>query len=382
MYVFLINLFNKQKKIFFFLLFVFILLLPCFSEVKKDDKTKDEDKKVKIDLSSKITGSVGIRDKDDSTGTDIGLAKNTPEICKELDLFTRIIIQDKKKFIIGPYFESEINLRFDNRNDDETRTFLERHYGMFDTGIKLGYDFGEDNFKDSYFIFNIPFSIYNKLLFNDTNHNVIIPDNNINSLTQNTDLTRFHTSLLLGTRLGFKLHLKIKKQYMRFNFEDYVSIQGETLSGNYTQDYSGIFIENENIVEYKIAPFNFINNKIDIWLNFYNRFFVYYDSYNIGLKNKAYLEIAWTGFKYLHVGYKPIQYRFRLKIPKNDIFDAYDQLHKISMEVWISAGYNFFWATLSYEPTIYALDAPVVQEDINIDSIKPHVISMTIEFKI
>jgi|GEM_PF-1192497 len=345
-------------------------------ESKEDaDEVKNEKKvKIKVDLESETSVEIGFRDVDDSENFDLGLDKNTPLIKEEFYLFTGFKISDVKRLIIGPYFDTELGLRFDNRNRNASTTFLERHYGLFSMGLILGYDFGRKNFKDSYFAFMIPYYLDYRLNYSDI-------DNALVYTQEEDDLKKYHTSLMMGTKLGFILHLRMKNQFMKFDFEDYLTIKQEVLSGSYMGGYTGFFIENENILEYKLAPFNFINKKVDVWINLYNRSRVNYNSYDIGLEERIYLEIVWSGFKYLHIGWKPFQYDAEVKIPADNINNAYDQKHMISMEVWIGAGYKFFWAVLSYTPILFGLDAPKNYSEINADSLRPHIISASIEFK-
>ena len=360
-----------------------LVFLISFITVVSSGYAEEENRKTEFYFESETTAEIGIRDKDDSANKDIGLDRNSPRIMEKMELFMRIIPAGKKRFIFGPYFGSELGLRFDSRETGGLDNFLERQYGFFDIGIKLGKEFGKKNLKDSYFLFTIPLAIDYRLHFSDIDNSLLIPLNVESDPVQYTDLTEYHTSYMLGLRPGFRLYLKMRDQYMRFNLEDYVTLQKEALIKNYTSDYSGIFFENKNILEYWFAPFNFINNKIDIWFKLYNRLTFSYDSYNIGLNDKIYFGIEWTGNKYVHIGWKPIQYSAGVKIPSNNNNgDAYDKEHEVSMELWVGAGYKAFWAELSYTPVLYGVDTSVTSSYGNQDSLRPHTFSLSIEIEI
>lgn len=378
-----------MKKIYI-ILFIIFSLYPINADNSDDVITNKKKKKLTLFLSEETKIKTGLRDKDDSIVSVIGLAENIPKIENDFDFFIKIKNRNKC-FIIGPWFDSELGVRFDYQGSDETTIFLERIYGVVDSGLKIGYDFGRKNLKGSKFTFTIPVSVNFKLNFNE-NSSLIFPPYTSASLPPEYSppasfdsyfyFRNYHTSVTFGTSLGFQLNLKMKKQYMRFSLKNYTIVRQEILTGNYYSGYTGIYVENKNILEYKIAPFNFINKTVDIWITFYNQFRFSYDSLDFRLRNKFYLSIEWTGFKYLQLGWKPFQYNNDVRIPPGNIYGAYDQYHQISMEIWIKAGYKNFWFTLSYEPTLYGLDAPEALSDINIDSVKPHYITAGFKYKL
>lgn len=348
------------KKIFFIVIFFSILFY-----ISPQNNNK---KSVNFKFYSKFYGKVGLRDKNDTSSIQIGLDKNTPKLSNDL-LFSFVIKRLKnKRLILAPYIYSYFFTRFDYRKNSESTLFLERLGGIADAGIKIGYKFGKKKLKGSYFSFTLPLSVEYNLLYDKGT--VFLPP-------PNADLSDFHTSVFIGSRLGFVLNLKLKKYFMRFKLNNTTSILADTISSNYTAGNDGFFFQNENTVNYQIAPFNFINKKVDVYLTLKNDFEFSLDSYNLGFDNEVSFEISWQGFKYVNIGYDPIIFKFESKLPLIPPQLLYDGLQRISMEVWIGAGYKFFWAKLSYEPVIFSID----KTDYNIDSVKPHYIKTYFEFK-
>ena len=340
-----------KKQIFIF--YIIFLSIFCFADnnnKKPVDIEFNYETELRINLIDKLDGRDQI---------DVYLDKNSPEKIEELSLFFKINNDRFKRLIIGPYFNSEFRLRFDHKRKDRI-IFLERLKGFTETGINLGYKFKKKKFKGSKFIFSFPVFIkYNNYI--DANEKNIFPG-----------------SFYIGTKPGLYLNLNIRKAYTKFGFENYITFAQNVIPGYREDNDKGFYFEQENEIEIEVAPFNFISKKVDLWLIINNNFIISYNTIDIGVKYKLYLGLEWKGFKYLYLGWNYFVYRSEIKIPEYNRRDAYDQLHFISMEIWAKARYKFFSFLIEYRAPLFVLD----RIWINNDSVKPHSLIISLEFKI
>lgn len=354
---------------FLFIFLLFTLIFPLNAD--------EDNKKIKIDFESETSCEVGIRDKDNSTATIIGLKKNVPEISEEAELFIRLKTFDNKRIIFGPYISTDIGMRFDHRNKDESTLFVEQAGALLNMGVMAGYKFGKKNLKDSYFRAIIPVSADFDLRFTDSTPQSIITDPT-DPLTSADYLKGTYTGVRLGSQIGLILRLRFDDQYLRFKAENYTTLLGELYRKNYSDpQFKGFIMENRLYTELQFAPFNFIDNDIDVWLTAQNRFTIGYDSFDLDFDERAYFEVEWKGLSFLHLGWKPIVYNLEFSLPL-DTKIPYNQYQSIGMEVWLKAGYKFFWAEISYEPTIFAID----KTKFNTDDLKTHVFGLSFTFEI
>lgn len=336
----------------YFVIFFSFLCLLLFS---KNNNTPPVN--IKFEYESKL--SVGFVDKDDDINkTDIFLAKNRPKKTEELLLF--FLINNKyKQFILGTYLKSNFDIRFDYRNMDRI-LFLEKISGYSETGMKLGYKFKNKAIKNSKIVFSTPiyFSYDNTT---DFFKKTIVPG-----------------SFYIGTNFGVEFDLNIKKAKAKFHFNNNIIIAQNTILEYMDEKDLGFYFEEHNKVEFEIKPFNFIDKRIDLWVNINNEFSISYNTIEIALKNKLSLGLEWKGFKYLYLGWNYFVYKTSLLIPKDDIYDAHDQFQSISMEIMAKARYQMFSFLFEYRPIFFVLDKILI----NKDSIKPHIFIFAIELKL
>jgi len=369
------------KKIFALIL-ILTIAFSVFSEEgeqidKGAEKVKDkENPDIKLKdlcipkIYSKTSAEFRFSDSsNDPTRFDFTPMKNSPVFKEEFDAFIKLDIFKNKNIIFGPYVYSELEGKMDRReaNNGGNTFIFEEFNALGETGIKAGFEFGNYTFTGSSLVFSIPLHI--KFDINDKDDVLALPDG--------SNQIEFYSNLNIGTNLGILLELESKINYLSFILENYLIATADLLYVDNAYGKTRAYIEEKNILEFNIKPFNFINKMIDIQLAINNRAIFYYDCINFGVKERAYFEIEWDGFKHFGVSYKPIIYNFSVKIPKADIYDAYDQFQSLSTEVEIFFGNKNIEVSLSYEPTYWALD----KAKINTDDIRSHTLKGAVELK-
>lgn len=361
-----------MKKFFIFIVF----LLRVFNIFGEDDKEEKKDKEnnkkysdyFSLTLSSKTEVEMSIIDtSDDANEIDIGPDKNTPKIREEIYAFVRVNTFSNKKFILGPYVYSTFEVKVDRKKiNTDYYFFFEEFNSISDLGIKIGFDFGSAFLKGSSLSFGIPISFKWDIFDKDSGRKIPDGIKNIN----------FFSHFYIGINPTIELKLRSKQNFISFDVFNSTLFAPEVINTYYKSGFN-FYILNTNKLKFSMAPFNYINERVDIWLTMYNNFKVYYDSYNLGLDERAYFNIVWKGLQKFELFYKPIIYNFSLKIPNGNLSLAYDQKNNISMEVGVSFNNKFVEFTLSYEPTLWAIDGA----NYNIDSVKPHTFQASLELK-
>ncbi len=355
------------------ILFLSFLLLTVFIFSQEDEEMKKEDSKKYSDyfnltLRSKTEIEFSLIDtSDDSEQIDIGPDKNSPKITEEIYAFVRIKRFSNKNFIFGPYVNSEFEMKIDNKKiNNAYYLFFEEFNNFSDLGIKIGFDFDKEIFKGSCLTFSLPLSLKFDVYDKDNGRDV----------PQGIKELNYFSHFYIGTNPSVDLKLISKPKFISFNLSNSTLFAPEIINVDYKKGFN-FYLMNSNTIKFSIAPFNYINERIELWFTLYNKFDFYYDSYNAGLKERAYFNIVWKGLKRFEIFYKPIVYNFGLKIPNFDYSLAYDQKNRISMEIGASFNNKFVEFTLSYEPTLWAIDGAFL----NTDSVKPHIFKASLELK-
>lgn len=370
-----------MKKIFTLILILLIAFNvfpegnePADEGVEKIKDKENPDIKLKDlcfpEIYSKTSAEFQFSDSsNDSTYFDFTPMKNSPVFLEQFGAFIKLDIFKNKNIIFGPYVYSELEGKMDRREaNNGGNTFVFEEFGALgEAGIKAGFEFGNYMFTGSSLVFSIPLHI--KFDINDKDDVLALPDG--------SNQIEFYSNLNIGTNFGILLELKSKINYLSFIFENYLIATADLLYVDNAYGKTRLFIEEKNIMEFNIKPLNFINKMIDIQFAINNRAGFYYDSINFGIKERAYFEIEWDGFKHFGISYKPIIYNFSLKIPKANIYDAYDQFQSLSTEVEVFFGNKNIELSLSYEPTYWALD----KTQINADEIRSHTLKGAVELK-
>ncbi|HPO50497.1 MAG TPA: hypothetical protein PLO89_09255 [Spirochaetota bacterium] len=361
-------------KKFLILILIFTFAFSTFSEEKKKDKTENKSKKnenkFRFYFLSKSDARVGFIDKDNTDQINLYLNKNEPKLDQRLYSFFKFKIN--KDLYFGPYFNTDFTARWDYKNTYEKLTY-EKIFQEFDSGIKFGYDFGKGVFKDSEINFTLPFYANYDLRYDKKGKQVFLKqDKNYGFVYE------FGSRLFIGAKPAFNLVLKSKKNYLTFKYSNVLQFACDLYNQNYILGYDGFDFATENKTSFSIAPFNFINDKIDINLLISEEFIFSYNVLNCEIENEAYFEIKWSGFDYIHLGHKPIIYKFELTVPTADAKNAYNQFQLLSSEFWVEFRYKFFSFNVAYEFPYFCLDKGVI----NKDSVKPHYVTASLKFDI
>ncbi|HOV13854.1 MAG TPA: hypothetical protein PK771_06185 [Spirochaetota bacterium] len=350
------------------LLFISISLLHSKENQDKDNQDKKKDQ-YKFDLRAKTDFEFKMVDYDNSSdSTDISVSKNTPEIQQSFYAFLRVKKFTDENFILGPYADANLIMRFDYKNlsKDKNYNFLvEKFFQTASVGVKIGYKIENTYFIDSKFLFSIPFSNYLRVHDED---DYLTKPNDVNEMS-------YSTNLYIGSQPGFELELKPRIGIINFNLENYGFFGCQIINTKYKTN--GYYFEEKNIINFNVAPFNLINREVDVWLGVNNKFIINNDSTKSSLYNRVYFNIFWNGLKFFELGFKPIQYKYEIKIPNDNVNIAYDQEQYISMEISFRFTNKFVDFNISYEPTLWGIK----KTQINDDNIKPHIIKTSIEFK-
>lgn len=358
----------KFKLFLFIFLLTSIILFSQDEERNKKENSKKYNDYFNFSFNIKTEVEFGLVDaSDDPLQIEISPYKNRPKITEELYGFVRINRFQNKKFIFGPYIKSNFEIKIDNKKiNPNYYFFLEEFNGFSDIGLKIGIDFGRTFLKGSSISWGIP--LYFK-------YDIFDKDNGINVPVGIKDLD-FFTHLYIGIAPLIELKLRSKQKFIFLNIQNCTVFSPEIINTYYKKGFNFYFLQS-NILKFSIAPFNYINEKIEIWVTLYNKFNLYYDSYNLGLKERAYFNIIWKGLQNVELFYKPIIYNFSLKMPDGNFNLAYDQENIISMGIGVSFKNKLIEFSLSYEPTLWAIDRAYN----NNDSVKPHIFRTSFEFK-
>ncbi len=358
----------KKFVMFLFLLMNFIVFSQDDNEQTQKDNKKKYSDYFTLNLSAKTEVEMSIIDtSDDPSQIDIGPDKNTPRITEEIDAFVRIETFSNKKFIFGPYVMSDFQMKIDRKKiNTDYYFFFEEFNSLSNIGVKIGFEFGDTFLKGSSITFGIPVSFKWDIFDKDNGLNVPSGIKNIN----------FFSHLYIGVDPEIELILRSKQKFIYFTVKNNILFSPEIINTYYKSGFN-YYLSEMNRIKFSIAPFNYIDERVDIWFTLYNNFEIYYDSYNLGLKERAYFNIIWKGLKKFELFYKPFVYNFSLKMPNSNFNLAYDQKNKISMEIGANFNNKYIEFTLSYEPTLWAIDGA----DYNIDSVRPHTFRASLEFK-
>ncbi|OHD06351.1 MAG: hypothetical protein A2086_15540 [Spirochaetes bacterium GWD1_27_9] len=350
------------------LLFILISAFLLYSKENKDDNQKKSDD-YKFELKAKTDVEFKIVDTDnDPNKTDITASRNTPEIEQFVEAFVKVKKFSNENFIFGPFVNADFIMRFDYNNiskDKNYEFFIEKFFQTASIGLKIGYKIDNTSLLGSYFLFNIPFSNY--LRVHDEDDHFVKP----------TDIHEmaYSTNVYLGSQPAFILKLKPRIGIINFDMENYGFFAAEITKTSYKTN--GYFFEEKNILNFEVAPFNLINREVDVWFGINNKFIINNDSSKTDLYNRAYFNIVWNGLKFFEIGFKPIVYKYEIKIPNDNISLAYDQEQYISMEASVRFSNKNVDFKISYEPTLWGIK----KTQINDDNIKSHIIKTSLEFK-
>ncbi len=323
----------------------------------------------KFDLSAKTTFEFKLVDYENASDKiDVSVAKNTPEIEEELSAFLRIKKFKDKNFIFGPFLDADITMKFDYKDLKKDKNYnfvVEKFFQKASFGVKIGYNIENLHLIDSKITFLIPFSNY--LRVHDEDDFFPKPDT-IHEMV-------YSTNLYIGANPAILLNIKPRIGIIKFKFENYGFFAAQIINTSYKSN--GYFLEEKNILNFEVAPFNLIRRDVNVWFGLNNKFVIDNDSYKSTLYNRAYFEIFWNGLEFFEISFTPIKYVYEVKIPNNNYTLPYDQEQYISMDISFKFYNKFVEFKVGYEPTIWGMK----RTQINDDNIKPHIIKTSIEFK-
>jgi hypothetical protein len=342
-----------------------LLLLTGGTLVSKEKKNL-----VKFSFLSETYAEVALGDYDNTNGFQLQLAKNVPEIEQVFEMAWMIRSLNNKNLSIGPYLNLGSTIRFDYpKSTGPTSLSLERNENVGELGFRVRYRLRKKGMKGSRLVASLPVYVETGLRFTNPPA-VVFP-------TSQNDVRRFHTAVMVGVRPELALRINLNKYFIRLRERVRVPLLFDVLNLDYAFNDYRMLVGVDNDFSIAIAPFNFINKKVDLWITGKLETDFYWVANQFEFSNEAWLEIKWTGFKHIHLGFKPVWHDFSFNTPLDTMLPG-DQEQTISMDAWVKFRVKIFEFTVGYRPYLYAIDGA----EINLDEDKPHYIYTEMVFDI
>jgi hypothetical protein len=343
---------------------MFLASVASAKDASSDQKVIYREHHIRFLSESQV--SLAVADKIPGSDSQAVLSRKSPEISQLLLLDYRQIVN--RRAFNGFYLSHDLQFQFDNSQYQKDPN-LESVSGLLDLGYQTGRYFPGKDWKDSRFRFYIPFFLDYTSRMNSKYEPQYL--NRLSLLHY-----EYNSQLILGTGLLFNLDIRNRKSFIRYQMDTGALIGFDTLPDNYHDNNYGVYFAFPLTAEFAFAPFNFINKKIDIWIGLKNRFRIEVQTLNTSILNRFELDLRWTGFDYLQIGYKPFILHFEADISSLLPELPYNQDQWIGMEFSLASKIRFFEIEVNYRPVLFS----VYKTAYNEDPYKPHEIQIAIRF--